>query len=646
MMERGDHKVAALISSSSRGGDDRHVVSDMLDAIETVGSYVGYRKTQRNECLNLVRRLKLLVPLLEEIREADKLVSSEALDCLLNLKKALLIAKKLLKTCSSGSKIYLALESEAVMGRFHALYDKLNQVLDDMPYHEFGISVEVKEQVELMCMQLKRAKMRTDTQDIELAMDIMVVFSKEDDRNADSAILERLGNKLELHTIADLRAETIAVGKLVKDKAQNAETSRQIIDLLEKLKQIAGIHESIELDPTLSAKHLKRCPSLVIPHEFLCPITLEIMVDPVIVATGQSYERESIQKWLDSKHRTCPKTGQILDHLSLAPNFALRNLISQWCEKNDFTLPKKETFVGSDGSFSQLIEEISNLIRKLSSCELDVQRQAIVKIRMLSKESPYNRILIANNGGIPPLIQLLSHQDIKIQEHTVTALLNLSIDEANKRLIAREGAIPAIIDILHNGTDEGRENSAAALFSLSILDENKVLVGALNGIPPLVELLRKGTARGKKDAATALFNLSLNQTNKSKAIKAGVIPSLFHLLEDESLDMIDEALSILLLLASHPEGKNEIGTLYFIKKVVEIIKIGTPKNKECATSVLLALGSNNSRLLSAAVQWGVYEHLKEISRCGTNRARRKANAILQHMSKCKHNHGNQITQTT
>jgi hypothetical protein len=33
------------------------------------------------------------------------------------------------------------------MSRFHAVYDKLNQALDGMPYDELGISVEVKEQV-------------------------------------------------------------------------------------------------------------------------------------------------------------------------------------------------------------------------------------------------------------------------------------------------------------------------------------------------------------------------------------------------------------------------------------------------------------------------------------------------------------------
>lgn len=92
----------------SRSGNEIDVVMrELLEVIEMVGGYNGYRKTQRKECLNMVRRLKLLVPLLEETRELDKSVSSEALNCFADLKKALLAAKKLLKHCNYGSKIYL-----------------------------------------------------------------------------------------------------------------------------------------------------------------------------------------------------------------------------------------------------------------------------------------------------------------------------------------------------------------------------------------------------------------------------------------------------------------------------------------------------------------------------------------------------------
>lgn len=140
-------------------------------------------------------------------------------------------------------------------------------------------------------MQLKRAKRRTDTQDIELAMDMMVVFSKNDDRNADSAILERLAIKLELHTVTDLNEETLAVRELVKGRGgHNAESIQQIIDLLRKFKQITGIEETTAFNGPVSSKSLQRSQhSSSIPHEFLCPITLEIMTDPVIVATGQVF---------------------------------------------------------------------------------------------------------------------------------------------------------------------------------------------------------------------------------------------------------------------------------------------------------------------------------------------------------------------
>lgn len=321
--------------------------------------------------------------------------------------------------------------------------------------------------------------------------------------------------------------------------------------------------------------------------------------------------------------------------MSIAPNYALKNLILQWCEKNNFKLPKKDDSASSECTAEQK-EEIVSLVEQLSSSKLEVQKEAVRKIRLLSKENPENRILIADCGAIPPLVQLLSYPDSKILEHAVTAVLNLSIDESNKRLIAEQGAIPAIIEILQSGSTEARENSAAALFSLSMLDDNKITIGLSDGIPPLVDLLQNGTIRGKKDAVTALFNLSLNQANKARAIDAGIVLPLMNLLEDRNLGMVDEALSIFLLLAMHPEGRHKIGQLSFIETLVEYIREGTPKNKECAAAVLLELGANNSSFILAALQYGVYEHLTQLTEGGTSRAQRKANALLQLISQSEH----------
>lgn len=311
----------------------------------------------------------------------------------------------------------------------------------------------------------------------------------------------------------------------------------------------------------------------------------------------------------------------------------MKNIILQWCEKNNFKIPEKETSLHSENDSEEQKDEVSLLVEALSSSQLEEQRASVKQMRLLAKENPENRVLIANAGAIPLLVQLLSYPDSGIQENAVTTLLNLSIDETNKKLISDEGAIPDIIEILQNGNREARENSAAALFSLSMLDENKVTIGLSDGIPPLVELLQHGTSRGKKDALTALFNLSLNSANKGRAIDAGIVQPLLQLLKDRNLGMIDEALSILLLLVSHPEGRQAIGQLSFIETLVDFIRQGTPKNKECAASVLLELGSNNSSFILAALQFGVYEYLVEITSSGTNRAQRKANALIQLISK-------------
>lgn len=63
------------------------------------------------------------------------------------------------------------------------------------------------------------------------------------------------------------------------------------------------------------------------PASFYCPISMELMADPVMVATGHTYDRVCIEKWLQQGHRTCPATGLKLRHLELVPNHALRNAI-------------------------------------------------------------------------------------------------------------------------------------------------------------------------------------------------------------------------------------------------------------------------------------------------------------------------------
>lgn len=359
----------------------------------------------------------------------------------------------------------------------------------------------------------------------------------------------------------------------------------------------------------------------------------------------QTYERKCIEKWFESGHSTCPKTQQPLANTTLTPNYVLRSLISQWCETNGIDPPRRPGIPPPRKTSASTLAErtiIESLLLKLTSRNSEDQLSAAVEIRLLAKRNADNRITIAEAGAIPLLVDLLAIPDSRIQEHAVTALLNLSICEINKGCIVSAGAIPGIVHVLSKGSTEARENAAATLFSLSFVDENKIIIGAAGAITPLVRLLSEGTQRGKKDAATALFNLCIFQGNKGKAVRAGVVPILMKLLTEPESGMIDEALAIMALVCSHSEGKLAIGDLNAVPILVEVIGNGSPRNKENAATILVHLSSGDPSHLFEAHKLSVMGPLLNLSQNGTDKGKRKANKLLERINRYADQHNQQV----
>ena len=65
---------------------------------------------------------------------------------------------------------------------------------------------------------------------------------------------------------------------------------------------------------------------VALPDGCVCPITRELIRDPVFCGDGHTYERDAISAWLRTKD-TSPKTGCVLESKVLIPNFALRSAI-------------------------------------------------------------------------------------------------------------------------------------------------------------------------------------------------------------------------------------------------------------------------------------------------------------------------------
>lgn len=68
------------------------------------------------------------------------------------------------------------------------------------------------------------------------------------------------------------------------------------------------------------------------PPEFCCPLSLKLMRDPVIITSGETYERENIERWFNEGYDTCPRTHMKLKNFTITPNTCMKAVIHNWCK--------------------------------------------------------------------------------------------------------------------------------------------------------------------------------------------------------------------------------------------------------------------------------------------------------------------------
>ena len=100
----------------------------------------------------------------------------------------------------------------------------------------------------------------------------------------------------------------------------------------------------LEADVTTAARRIARFKekqlrnALRVPDAYVCPITRELMHDPVFASDGHTYERKAIAAWLEN-HDTSPMTNDPLAHKHLTPNIAIRGAIAELLERGSTPAP-------------------------------------------------------------------------------------------------------------------------------------------------------------------------------------------------------------------------------------------------------------------------------------------------------------------
>ncbi|XAR66605.1 Ubiquitin--protein ligase [Bertholletia excelsa] len=617
---------------------------------------------QRRNSRSLLRKVEVFVVLLDNLRDSGSVsysdLSSTAVLCFKELYLLLYRSKLLLDYCFRSSKLWLLIQNHSISGHFHDLNQEICTLLDVFPLEELNLGDDIREQFELLQKQSRRLKLFIDEHEEELRLKLFLFLDEfekgkiPDELELYSFFVEKLG----IRDPKSFRIEIEYMEEQIVNHEGDVDPTLSVINGFVAMTRycrflLCGFEEDeVEWRSAKQRKLKKGLISqeiaetfLTIPKDFCCPISLDLMRDPVIISTGQTYERDSISRWMDEGHSTCPKTGQMLVHNRLVPNRALRHLIVQWCiaHGNHLDLPENmdpsaESFAA--GSTSNAAMEANKatatlLIQQLASGSPGAKATAARGIRLLAKTGRKNRAYIAEAGSIPYLKELLSSSNSVAQENSVTALLNLSIHDTNKaRIMDEEGCLECVVQVLRFGhTTEARENAAATLFSLSAVHEYKKKIADEDGaVEALAQLLREGTPRGKKDAVTALYNLSTHMDNLWRLIQSGAVKALVVALGVEGV--AEEAAGALALIVRQPTGAEAVGNEEMaVAGLIGMMRCGTPRGKENAVAALLELcrcggAAATEKVLNAPALAGLIQTLLFT---GTKRARRKAASLAR-----------------
>lgn len=131
---------------------------------------------------------------------------------------------------------------------------------------------------------------------------------------------------------------------------------------------------------------------------FICPLTKEVMHDPVTLENGRTFEREAIEKYFKEcsdtgKPPSCPLTSQTLSSTDVSPSIALRNTIQEWRSRNDaakLDIARQALFIGNDeNDVLQALMHVRQICRSIRSNRQGVRNFQLIRmiIDMLKSNS-------------------------------------------------------------------------------------------------------------------------------------------------------------------------------------------------------------------------------------------------------------------
>ncbi|KHG30198.1 U-box domain-containing 6 -like protein [Gossypium arboreum] len=590
-----------------------------------------------------------IFPSLESARPRSK----SGIQALCSLHLALEKSKNVLQHCSTCSKLYLAITGDSVLLKFGkakcALIDSLKRVLEIVPESIGSQILEIVSQLEGTAFSLDPSEKQVGDEIIKLLQH----GRKFDDCNDNNELesFHQAAMRLGITSSRAALTERRALKKVI-ERARAEEDKRKesivayLLHLMRKYSKLFRSEVSDDNDsqgstpcsPTVLGSlegggasgngqaferqlsklssfnfkpNIRRSGHIPLPPEELrCPISLQLMHDPVIIASGQTYERICIEKWFSDGHDTCPKTQQKLPHLSLTPNYCVKGLIASWCEQNGVPIPngppESLDFNYWRLALSESETANSRSMDSVGSCNLKGAKVFPLEESGNAEEVEGNEA--ENENGSPCPQEEISELNVLESYQDFLSVLNEEENLQKKCKVVKQ------IRLLLKDDEEAR----------IFMGANGFVEGLLRFLDSAV---REGNAMAQEMGAMALFNLAVNNNrNKESMLASGVIKLLENMISNS--DAHEPAAALYLNLSCLEQAKSVIGSSKAVPFLVRLLGSETDQQSKLdALHTLYNLSTVQSNIPSLLAA-GIVSALQSLLVLGDHTWTEKSIAVL------------------
>ncbi|KAG4189198.1 hypothetical protein ERO13_A08G212200v2 [Gossypium hirsutum] len=335
------------------------------------------------------------------------------------------------------------------------------------------------------------------------------------------------------------------------------------------------------------------------PHEFLCPISGSLMFDPVVIPSGQSFDRLSIQVCRDLGFTPTLQDGSTPDFSTIIPNLAIKTTILAWCRDHHAQDPAPPDYSSVEKIVLSKIQE-QTPSRLTSGPDIRVSERELLKAvaenppvlfshavteigssvngRLLcstsTSSSSDESVIVTASSPYTPL-PLSTRPACFSGSGSSSSSTEITLSEAPNLKSQSSSSLEEQELVLKLKSSDIFEQETGLVLLRKITrtkEEARVSICSPRLLSALRSLITSRYSVVQTNAIASLVNLSLEKSNKVVIVRSGFVPLLIDALKAGSSEAQEHAAGALFSLALEDENKMAIGVLGALQPLLHALR--------------------------------------------------------------------------